>query len=304
MEAIRLDVTRRADVEHLVASLTHTDKPLRGIVHAAVAYADALLPAMSADKVRNVLAPKIAGAINLTRAVEQASSRLDFFVTFSSLAQTIGWPGQSNYAAANGFLETLAHWHRGRGIKGQCISWGALGESGHVARRTGMQSYLESSGWIGMSNEVALTELGRALDLDLPAIAIAAADWSRLTGAHPAIARARRIGALIGSASGTAASGRALADLDADRLELAALDLVRTQTARVLRSQMADLTPETTLTGAGIDSLSSFELHNRIEQEAGLAIPMPRFVKARRVGELAALLASIVSEARSNVERK
>ncbi len=304
MEAIRLDVTRRADVEHLVASLTHTDKPLRGIVHAAVTYDDALLPAMTADKVRSALAPKIAGAINLTRAVEQSSSRLDFFVTFSSLAQTIGWPGQSNYAAANGFLETLAHWQRGRGIKGQCISWGALGESGHVARRTGMQSYLESSGWIGMSNEVALAELGRALDLDLPAIAIAAANWSRLAGAHPAIARARRIGSLIGSASGTAASGRVLADLDADRLELAALDLVRAQTARVLRSHMADLAPETTLAEAGIDSLSSFELHNRIEQEAGLAIPMPRFVKARRIGELAALLASIVLEARSNEERK
>jgi acyl carrier protein len=259
---------------------------------------------MTADKVRSVLAPKIAGAMNLTHALEKASSPLHFFVTFSSLTQTIGWPGQSNYAAANGFLEALAHWQRGRGIRGQCISWGALGESGHVARRTEMQSYLESSGWIGMSNEVALAELARALDLDLPAIAIASADWSRLAGSHPAIAHARRTGALSGSANGAEATGRKLAELDADKLELAALDLVRTQTARVLRSRTTDLSPETTLTEAGIDSLSAFELHNRIEQEAGLAIPMPRYAKARRIGELAALLVSLVLEMRPEAQRK
>lgn len=304
IEGVELDVTRREDVDRFVAALAHPDKPLRGIVHAAVVYDDAMLPAMSEDRVRLVLAPKIDGVMNLTRAVQQASLRLDFFVTFSSLAHTVGWPGQSSYAAANGFLEALAHWQRARGIKGQCINWGALGESGHVARRSEMQSYLESSGWIGMSNEVALTQLARALDLDMPAMTIASADWMRLAAAHPALARARRLSALTSGATGPAATGGALVELDADRLEAAALDIVRNETARVLRTRSPALTPDTTLAEAGIDSLSSFELHNRIEQAAGLAIPMPRYAKARRISELAALLASIARETRSQAQRK
>ncbi len=69
--------------------------------------------------------------------------------------------------------------------------------------------------------------------------------------------------------------------------------------ARVLRAQVVAAAPEWTLAEAGIDSLSSFELHNRLEQEAGFEVPMTRYAKARRIGELAALLCALASEARS-----
>ena len=188
LEALSLDVTRAADVECAITSLARGEKPLRGIFHAAVTYDDAMLADMTPDAIDRVLAPKIAGALNLTRAVESAGAQLDHFVTFSSLAQVVGWPGQSNYAAANGFLEALASWQRARGIPGQCINWGALGESGHVARSAQMQGYLDSSGWIAMNDATALGMLARALDSDLPSVTVAAADWQRLA---PYIRRSR-----------------------------------------------------------------------------------------------------------------
>ena len=125
--------------------MNESEKPLRGIVHAAVAYDDALLASMTEDRIRRALAPKIEGGLDLTRAVESAGAQLDFFVSFSSLAQVVGWAGQSNYAAANSFLEALAQWQTARGIPGICINWGALDESGHVARNEKMQSYLASA---------------------------------------------------------------------------------------------------------------------------------------------------------------
>jgi NADPH:quinone reductase-like Zn-dependent oxidoreductase/acyl carrier protein len=302
IEAVRLDVGNRIEVESLIGELALSGRPLRGIVHAAVVYDDALLAALGEEQVRRVLAPKIAGALNIARAVERTSSPLDFLVMFSSMAQTVGWPGQANYAAANSFLAAFATRLRADGIPAQCIEWGALGESGHVARRSEMQSYLESSGWTGMSDTAALVALAEAMDLDLPALTIAAVDWQRLAATHPAIARSARLAGLRAGDAGGPASGRPLATLDGDALDVAALALVRAQTARVLRTRTADLAPDIPLAEAGIDSLSSFELHNRIEQEAGFAVPMPRFTKARRIGELARLLAALVREARTDTE--
>jgi hypothetical protein len=66
------------------------------------------------------MAPKVAGAWHLHRLTDA----LDFFVLFSSMASVFGTPGQGNYAAANGFLDGLAHFRRARGQAGLSINWG------------------------------------------------------------------------------------------------------------------------------------------------------------------------------------
>ncbi len=297
-EAVALDVTDPDYVAGLLRRIEGSGKPLRGIVHAAVVYDDALLADMDGDRIDRVLAPKIDGALHLSLAVERIGAKLDFFVTFSSLAQVVGWSGQSNYAAANGFLEALAWWQRARDIPGTCINWGALGESGHVARLRQMQSYLDSSGWTTMSNDAALAALAQALDFDLPVVTIAAADWQRLAATHVPIATSSRMSRLLSACASGRGDRGSLVDLDDAALAPAVLALVRTQIARVLRLAPEDLSDDQTLAAIGIDSLSSFELHNRIEQAAGVTVPMSRYTKARRLLELSALVASLVRERR------
>ena len=302
LETVRLDVTSAADVDAVVVRLAVAEKPLRGIVHAAVAYDDALLSGMDPARVDRVLAPKITGALNLTRAVEACGAKLDHFVSFSSLAQVVGWPGQSNYAAANGFLEALASWQRARGIPGQCINWGALGESGHVARSARMKGYLDSSGWIAIDNAAALDALARALDIDLACVTVAAADWPLLASAHRPIARSTRLSRLLARGDGGAGTAtHGLSRLEGEALAAAALELVRRQAARVLRARVEDILPGQTLAEAGIDSLSAFELHNRIEQAAGFEVPMTRYAKARQISDLSALVVALAIDSRNRV---
>ena len=65
---------------------------------------------------------------------------------------------------------------------------------------------------------------------------------------------------------------------------------------QVLLTRAAEAGAKRALADAGIDSLSTFELRNRIEHETGLSLPLDRFAKATRFSELAALLAALAAE--------
>jgi acyl carrier protein len=77
------------------------------------------------------MAPKVTGAWHL-HTLTRASS-LDFFVLFSSVASLLGSPGQANHAAANTFLDALAHHRRAQGLPGLSINWSAWAEVGAAA---------------------------------------------------------------------------------------------------------------------------------------------------------------------------
>ncbi len=95
---------------------------LRGIIHAAGVLDDGMIVQQEWSRFDKVLRPKAAGAWNLHRLTEGRD--LDFFVMFSSVASVLGSPGQSNYAAANAFLDGLAAQRAAAGLPGLSINWG------------------------------------------------------------------------------------------------------------------------------------------------------------------------------------
>ncbi|HWE60603.1 MAG TPA: SDR family NAD(P)-dependent oxidoreductase, partial [Chloroflexota bacterium] len=109
----RVDVTRRDDLDTLLSTIAETMPPLRGIVHSAGVVDDGMLVQLDRARFTRVLAPKVTGAWNLHLLTQQAA--LDFFVLFSSGASLLGSPGQGNHAAANAFLDSLAHHRRSQG---------------------------------------------------------------------------------------------------------------------------------------------------------------------------------------------
>jgi NAD(P)-dependent dehydrogenase (short-subunit alcohol dehydrogenase family)/acyl carrier protein len=88
--------------------------PIRGVVHAAGTVRDRLLAQLTWAEMAEVLHAKVTGGWLLHKLLPD----VDFLVFFSSIGALLGQPGQANYAAANAFLDALAHRLR----KGQALS--------------------------------------------------------------------------------------------------------------------------------------------------------------------------------------
>jgi acyl carrier protein len=130
---------------------------LRGIIHAAGILADGMINELRWENLSQVFKPKIHGAWNLhchTRNIP-----LDFFILFSSAASLLGNQGQSNYAAANSFLDALAHYRRSLGLPALSIDWGPWGKVGMAASRDSVQAFLRKQGFHQLQQHEAVASM-------------------------------------------------------------------------------------------------------------------------------------------------
>ena len=123
------DVSRGEEVEALLTEIVAaTLPPLKGIIHAAGVLDDGVLSQQNWSRWETVLMPKVRGAWNLHQATRDLP--LDFFVLYSSVASVLGSAGQSNYAAANAFLDGLAQHRQSLGLPALSVNWGPWAEEG------------------------------------------------------------------------------------------------------------------------------------------------------------------------------
>lgn len=116
------DVSQASDVERVVAAAREL-APIGGIIHSAGALSDASLLNQDWERFAPVYAAKVDGTRLLLDAVEPAA--LDHVVLFASGAGVAGSPGQANHAAANAYLDALAHQLHADGVNAVSIDWGA-----------------------------------------------------------------------------------------------------------------------------------------------------------------------------------
>lgn len=94
---------------------------------------------------------KVQGAINLHNALKDTP--LDFFVMTSSVSGTLGTPGQSNYAAANSFLDAIAKHRRSQGQRAVSIILPMVLGVGVVAENSEIEEALKRKGMYGIDEE-------------------------------------------------------------------------------------------------------------------------------------------------------
>jgi acyl transferase domain-containing protein len=172
------DVADESRVRAILGEIDRSMPPLRGVVHAAGVLDDAVLEHQDWSRFERVLAPKVLGGWILHELTR--TRPLDFFVLFSSGASLIGSPGQGNHAAANAFLDALAHHRRGLDLPALSINWGAWAEVGAAADR-GLSVWMARRGMNGIAPHEGLDALGHLMSGGAAQVGVLNLDWAVLS---------------------------------------------------------------------------------------------------------------------------
>ncbi|OJJ74373.1 hypothetical protein ASPBRDRAFT_193095 [Aspergillus brasiliensis CBS 101740] len=142
---IRGDVCRYEDVERAVNA---ADCPIGGVIQAAMALDEALWSNMSHGAWQTTMGPKAHGTWNLHNALTQKGrdSQLDFFVMTSSISGTVGTATESNYCAANSFLDAFARYRNHLGLPAISIGYGVISEVGYLHEHPEIEALMKRGG--------------------------------------------------------------------------------------------------------------------------------------------------------------
>jgi acyl transferase domain-containing protein/acyl carrier protein len=259
------DVARAEDVAAILGAIKGGMPPLRGVVHAAGVLDDRTLQGMTEEQFWSPLRPKLSGAWNLH--TQTLDAPLDFFVLFSSAASLLGSAGQGNYAAANAFLDALAHLRAAHGLPATAIQWGAFSEVGLAAAKENRGERLYHRGIESLTPDEGTVLLGRVLRRPRPEIGLVRLSVRQWLEFHPRMA-ASPFFAELGEAEWRPQPTRrphGAARAEIERHVVEAL-------GRVLRVPAARVEPGTPFKDYGMDSLLSLEIRNRLEATLGLRL--------------------------------
>ncbi|WP_166025770.1 type I polyketide synthase, partial [Streptomyces chilikensis] len=286
---VRVEACPVEDRDALAALLSSIpeEEPLTAVVHTAAALDDALIDALTPERLAHALRAKVDGARNLHDLT--LGLDLSAFVLFSSLSGVVGAPGQGNYAPGNAFLDALAQARRAAGLPATSVAWGRWGGAG-LAQGSAEERF-ERIGAHAMDPEQALAGLEQALEDGETFLVVADVDWRRMVD-HTATRRPsplirelpdfRDDGRAARSATAPAGGGRdrsssqvdGLLALPAAERARAVLDLVLAETATVLgHSDTSRIPKDRTFQDLGFNSMSAVDLRNHLGAATGLSMP-------------------------------
>lgn len=117
------------DVQRAVAAAA--SRPIRGVFQLAMVLNDATMADMSWQQWGDPLRPKVDGTWNLHRAL--LGHDLDVFWMASSVITAFDMPGQSNYQAANVFLQAFCQYRHSLGLPASVLDISAINDVGYVS---------------------------------------------------------------------------------------------------------------------------------------------------------------------------
>ncbi|MFC7535636.1 SDR family NAD(P)-dependent oxidoreductase, partial [Actinoplanes sp. GCM10030250] len=269
---------------------------LAGVVHAAGALHDALLTDITDEQLDVVLRPKVDAAWNL----HELAGDVPLFVLFSSLAGTLGNPGQAAYAAANAFLDGLARHRHAHGRAATALAWGLWEQTSTMTAGVGGDGRrrLGAAGLRPLPTAAGLRLFDLACAIGLPVLAPAALDLPAIraaavhTGVPPLLrGLVRQRPTPAGATAGTGELRQRLHGLEPGARLAALGDLVRRQVAVALgHDDPARVEPGRPFKELGFDSLMAVDLRNRLNTATGLRLPATLLFDHPTPGAVAALL--------------
>ncbi|MCL9683049.1 type I polyketide synthase [Legionella maioricensis] len=270
-----------SDMEQLrtALSLVQSSLPtIKSIFHTAGILSDGLWQNLSWAQFEEVFRAKIQGAWNLHQLSIDLALDVDYFVLFSSISALLGSPGQANYAAANAFLDGLAHYRQQSKLAALSINFGPWQQLGMT--RDLPQSWL-SYGIKNISEKEGMAALRAMMaspssQLCLMPNRMSSEILAQLPSFHRTFwSEAIQSGFSAESTNSSSAPDHVLSQLKnaSERERVAFLtELVTKEIKTVLRlKENQPLAMHTTLLALGMDSLIAVELLHQLKSKLPVA---------------------------------
>lgn len=281
----RGDVRSRSDVQRAVDNIRPSGRALKGVIHCAGVLDDGVLLEQDWPRFWNAMGAKLDGAWNLHELTRDEA--LDWFVLFSSAASILRAPGQANYAAANAFLNALAHYRRSLGLTATAVQWGPWAETG-MAARTGaerMRSWRQR-GIEPVPVREGFQALSQVLASDLTSVAVFRSDKTAASAPREKAHRPAKSDLRTQLAGATPQARQDLIRRHLHKQACAILGL----------DEEKPIDPERPLRELGFDSLMAVELRNQLASSLGRALPATLLFDYPTLSALAGYLLSEYSE--------
>ncbi|OUD00926.1 MupA/Atu3671 family FMN-dependent luciferase-like monooxygenase [Streptomyces swartbergensis] len=291
------DVARADDVAALRAELEREGlPPVVGVAHLAGIARGAMLAGLDVEQLREVAEPKVAGAWNLHRVFGDAS----LFLLVSALPAVFGpvGVGAANYAAANAFLDALAHHRRGRDTDAVALGYGPWNGIGLAVREGGLDQ-LSRLGVGSMAPAEALDVFGRVLARRPAQVTVARLDWPEVFTALPSARATGQFAAFLDEFGGTGGSAQLLercAQVEPQEQRMIVGDYLTERLAAVLQTGAEDIDPQVPVVEMGLDSLMALELRVRVKADLGVVVPMVRLLEGPSVEQLTDHVLGLLTE--------
>jgi acyl transferase domain-containing protein/NAD(P)-dependent dehydrogenase (short-subunit alcohol dehydrogenase family) len=289
-----VDVTDTSAVVEFLRRWRRSDRPLRGVVHAAGVAHDVPVTSLTEADVRQVVDPKVAGALALHHAT--VDDPLDLFLVTSSVSAWTGTSGQAAYSAANSVLEGFTQWRRRSGRPSTCISLGPVADVGMAALTDEIAQYVRVLGFEPLPPSQLDAVLDRVVEWDRPVLGIFDLSWLQWSHAEPGAAGEGRFRDLVREARSGAGAGATsmrdrLAAMPIDEREPMLARLIVSELATVVGMDAADLDVDDGLLALGLDSLMLVELQTRLNATLGTSLSVMGLLSRNSAREIAAEVA-------------
>lgn len=136
--------------------------PIGGVMQAAMGLDEAIWTSMSHKSWHTSVAPKVQGTWNLHNALlshtpSTSTNSVDFFLMTSSVAGSVGTATESNYTAANSFMDNFAKYRRMHNLPALSIVLGAISEVGYLHENPDIEAVLLRKGITPIKEEELLS---------------------------------------------------------------------------------------------------------------------------------------------------
>jgi len=241
---------------------------------------------------------KVLGAWHLHELTQKLP--LDFFVLFSSAAAVLGSAGQANYAAANSFLDGLAHYRKSIGLPATSINWGAWSEVGMAAALENRSPNRRGARTADSIHPIeGMQVLEKLIHRPAAQVVVLPTDWKRVAGTQiqPILRQIVKVKEQPRSSMPVGQMIEQIKALPSNEQIDAFHEYAKQQVINILGlNSLQSFNSDRALTDLGLDSLMAVELKNKIEGDLRMNIPVTYFLEGVTVAALSKKLHQEFSE--------